>query len=141
MDERQALIVFGALSQETRLRLLRLLVIAGPDGIAAGALAEKVEVSPSNVSFHLKELERAGLVTTRQDRKWIYYALTPEFARTVATLSKLYAKELAADRQLQQDARRLAGRLNLRAKGECCIGNPAPGNRDRRARAVSSTKP
>jgi DNA-binding transcriptional ArsR family regulator len=74
MDECQALIVFGALSQETRLRLLRLLVIAGPDGIAAGALAEKVEVSPSNVSFHLKELERAGLVTTRRDARSILYS-------------------------------------------------------------------
>ena len=61
MDERQALSAFGALSQETRLKLLRLLVVAGPDGIAAGALAERVDVSASNVSFHLKELERAGL--------------------------------------------------------------------------------
>lgn len=74
MDERQALIVFGALSQETRLRLLRLLVIAGSDGIAAGTLAEKVDVSPSNVSFHLKELERAGLVTTRRDARSILYS-------------------------------------------------------------------
>lgn len=74
MDERQALIVFGALSQETRLRLLRLLVIAGPDGIAAGVLAKRVEVSPSNVSFHLKELERAGLVTTRRDARSIVYS-------------------------------------------------------------------
>ncbi|TIU67432.1 MAG: transcriptional regulator, partial [Mesorhizobium sp.] len=46
MDERQALIAFGALSQETRLRLLRLLVVAGPEGISAGSLAEQVEVSP-----------------------------------------------------------------------------------------------
>ncbi|TGW06419.1 ArsR family transcriptional regulator, partial [Mesorhizobium sp. M2D.F.Ca.ET.145.01.1.1] len=53
MDERQALSAFAALSQETRLRILRHLVIAGPDGIAAGAIAEKVEVSASNVSFHL----------------------------------------------------------------------------------------
>ena len=65
MDERQALSAFGALSQETRLKLLRLLVVAGPDGIAAGALAEQVEVSASNVSFHLKELERAGLVASQ----------------------------------------------------------------------------
>ena len=74
MDERQALIAFGALSQETRLRLLRLLVVAGPEGIAAGSLAEQVEVSPSNVSFHLKELERAGLVTTRRDARSIVYS-------------------------------------------------------------------
>lgn len=74
MDERQALSAFGALSQETRLRLLRVLVIAGPDGIAAGALAEQVEVSASNVSFHLKELERAGLVTARRDSRSIVYS-------------------------------------------------------------------
>ncbi|PBB90752.1 transcriptional regulator [Mesorhizobium sp. WSM3864] len=73
MDERQALMAFGALSQETRLKLLRLLVVAGPDGIAAGSLAEQVEVSPSNVSFHLKELERAGLVGTRRDARSIVY--------------------------------------------------------------------
>jgi DNA-binding transcriptional ArsR family regulator len=74
VDERQALIAFGALSQETRLRLLRLLVIAGSEGIAAGSLAEQVEVSPSNVSFHLKELERAGLVTARREARSIVYS-------------------------------------------------------------------
>lgn len=73
MDERQALIAFGALSQETRLKLLRLLVVAGREGVAAGTLAEQVEVSPSNVSFHLKELERSGLVTTRRDARSIIY--------------------------------------------------------------------
>ncbi|TIQ32520.1 MAG: helix-turn-helix transcriptional regulator [Mesorhizobium sp.] len=74
MDERQALTAFGALSQETRLRLLRLLVVAGPEGIAAGSLAEQVAVSPSNVSFHLKELERAGLVSARRDARSIVYS-------------------------------------------------------------------
>jgi ArsR family transcriptional regulator len=74
MDESQALSAFGALSQETRLRILRHLVIAGPDGLAAGTIAEKVDVSPSNVSFHLKELERAGLVTARRDSRSIVYS-------------------------------------------------------------------
>ncbi|WP_144378114.1 ArsR/SmtB family transcription factor [Mesorhizobium amorphae] len=74
MDERQALAAFGALSQETRLRILRMLVVAGPDGIAAGAIAEKAEVSASNVSFHLKELERAGLATARRDARSIIYS-------------------------------------------------------------------
>lgn len=73
MDERQALSALGALSQETRLRLLRHLVVAGDDGIAAGALAERVEVSASNVSFHLKELERAGLVSARREGRSIVY--------------------------------------------------------------------
>ncbi|TPI32962.1 helix-turn-helix transcriptional regulator [Mesorhizobium sp. B3-2-1] len=74
MDERQALSAFAALSQETRLRILRHLVIAGPDGVAAGAIAEKVKVSASNVSFHLKELERAGLVSVRRDSRSMVYS-------------------------------------------------------------------
>lgn len=74
MEERQALIAFGAMSQETRLRIVRLLVKAGPEGMAAGAVGEAVEVSPSNVSFHLKELERAGLVTARRDSRSIVYS-------------------------------------------------------------------
>ncbi|WP_442578473.1 ArsR/SmtB family transcription factor [Mesorhizobium sp. ASY16-5R] len=73
MDERQALFSFSALSQQTRLRILRLLVVAGPDGMAAGAIAGKVEVSASNVSFHMKELERAGLVSARRDSRSIVY--------------------------------------------------------------------
>lgn len=73
MDERQALIAFGALAQETRLRLLRMLVVAGPEGLAAGVLAERAEVSASNVSFHLKEMERAGLVATRRESRSIIY--------------------------------------------------------------------
>ena len=74
MEERQALAAFGALSQETRLQIVRLLVQAGPDGIAAGAIADAAGVSPSNVSFHLKELERAGLVSARREARSILYA-------------------------------------------------------------------
>jgi ArsR family transcriptional regulator len=74
MNERQALWCFGALSQETRLRILRLLVVAGPDGMAAGAIAGNVDVSASNVSFHMKELERAGLVVARRDSRSIVYS-------------------------------------------------------------------
>jgi DNA-binding transcriptional ArsR family regulator len=74
MDERQALAAFGALSQETRLKIVRMLVVAGPNGMPAGAIAEHAEVSPSNVSFHLKELERAGLVTQQREARSIVYS-------------------------------------------------------------------
>lgn len=73
MQEPEALAAFAALAQETRLRILRHLVVAGPDGLAAGAVAERVEVSPSNVSFHLKELERAHLLSARRDGRSIVY--------------------------------------------------------------------
>lgn len=74
MIERQALAVFAALSQETRLQILRVLVIKGEEGLPAGALAERVEVSASNMSFHLKEMEAAGLVSARREGRSIYYA-------------------------------------------------------------------
>jgi ArsR family transcriptional regulator, arsenate/arsenite/antimonite-responsive transcriptional repressor len=74
MKERQAQIAFAALSQETRLRIVRQLVVAGPQGLAAGAIAEAVGVSASNVSFHLKELEAAELVRARRDGRSMFYA-------------------------------------------------------------------
>lgn len=74
MHERQALTVFAALSQDTRLRMVRMLVKAGPEGLSAGALAAKAGVSASNVSFHLKELENAGLAFSRREARSIIYA-------------------------------------------------------------------
>ncbi|MFS8053246.1 metalloregulator ArsR/SmtB family transcription factor [Rhizobium sp. BR 317] len=74
MEERQALMSFAALSQETRLAVVRTLVVAGPAGMAAGAIAEKMGVSPSNISFHLKELERSGLVAQRRESRSIVYS-------------------------------------------------------------------
>lgn len=71
MDERQVLAAFGALSQETRLRIVRLLVQAGPEGLAAGAIGEAVETSSSNTSFHLAHLERSGLVRSRREARSI----------------------------------------------------------------------
>jgi ArsR family transcriptional regulator, arsenate/arsenite/antimonite-responsive transcriptional repressor len=74
MDERQALVSFSALSQETRLNIVRMLVVAGPDGLPAGAIAEKAGVSASNISFHLKELERSGLVGQQRESRSIVYS-------------------------------------------------------------------
>ena len=74
MEERQALAAFGALSQETRLKIVRMLVVAGPEGLPAGEIAARVEVSPSNVSFHLKELERAGLISQQRAARSIVYS-------------------------------------------------------------------
>jgi ArsR family transcriptional regulator len=74
MDESQARSCFAALSQETRLAVVRLLVKAGDGGVAAGAIADEVGVSASNISFHLKELERAGLILQRREARSIIYA-------------------------------------------------------------------
>jgi ArsR family transcriptional regulator, arsenate/arsenite/antimonite-responsive transcriptional repressor len=74
MNESQARNCFAALSQETRLAVIRLLVKAGEEGVAAGGIADEVGVSASNISFHLKELERAGLIVQRREARSIIYA-------------------------------------------------------------------
>src|SRR4051794_36076319 len=74
MDERQALLSFAALSQGTRLAVVRALVVAGPDGLAAGTIAEQMGVSASNISFHLKELERSGLIIQRRESRSLLYS-------------------------------------------------------------------
>ncbi len=75
MNESQAVAAFGALAQDTRLRMLRFLVQQGAIGANAGKIAETAQASPSRSSFHLSALAAAGLVTaTRQSRQIIYHA-------------------------------------------------------------------
>ena len=63
-----------ALAQETRLAIFRLLVEAGPEGMNAGAIADAVGVPAATLSFHIAQLARAGLVTSRQESRFIFYA-------------------------------------------------------------------
>jgi ArsR family transcriptional regulator, arsenate/arsenite/antimonite-responsive transcriptional repressor len=74
MDEAQALGAFAALSDPTRLRALRLLVQAGPEGLPAGKIGAAVGASSSRASFHLSTLERAGLVSSRREARSIIYS-------------------------------------------------------------------
>jgi DNA-binding transcriptional ArsR family regulator len=74
METTDAVRALAALAQESRLAVFRLLIQAGPTGLAAGEIAEAVGVSPANLSFHLKELAHAGLVSSRQDGRFVFYA-------------------------------------------------------------------
>lgn len=75
MKEKQALDAFAALSQETRLRIVRLLVQTGPEGLPAGAIGEAMDGSSSSrMSFHLSHLEHAGLVMSRREGRSIIYS-------------------------------------------------------------------
>ncbi len=65
----------AALAQETRLALFRDLVRRGGTGRSAGDLAERLGVPPQTLSFHLKEMTRAGLLNTRREGRHIYYAV------------------------------------------------------------------
>jgi ArsR family transcriptional regulator, arsenate/arsenite/antimonite-responsive transcriptional repressor len=75
MEIKTAVTALAALAQETRLSIYRLLVEAGPEGVSAGRLGETLRVPAATLSFHLKELSRAGLLSSRQDRQFIYYAV------------------------------------------------------------------
>ncbi|TGY89111.1 transcriptional regulator [Marinicauda algicola] len=73
LSEDEAVTRLSALAHETRLKLFRILIAAGPQGLPAGTLAERLGVSPSNLSAHLAILSHAGLVAARRDgRRRIY---------------------------------------------------------------------
>jgi|SRR5215208_269938 ArsR family transcriptional regulator len=74
MDEAQALSAFAALADPTRLRILRLLVQTGPEGLSAGKIGEAVGASSSRASFHFSILERAGLASSRREARSIIYS-------------------------------------------------------------------
>jgi len=75
VEKEAALTALDALSQETRLDLFRLLVTVGPDGLSAGVIAHRLGVLPASLTFHLKELQHAGLIAQRRlGRQLIYSA-------------------------------------------------------------------
>ncbi len=73
METKTVLRALAALAQEHRLATFRLLVEHAPEGLAAGAIAERLSLAPATLSFHLKELANAGLVASRQDGRFVRY--------------------------------------------------------------------
>lgn len=74
MDTKETIAALAALAQESRLAVFRLLVQAGPEGMAASKIAEHISVSPSALSFHMKELSHASLVTSRHEGRFVIYS-------------------------------------------------------------------
>ena len=75
MDEARTVAALAALAHEHRLRIFRLLVKQGPSGMPAGEIADEVGTSATNASFHLKELDRAGLLRATRHGRYIRYAV------------------------------------------------------------------
>ena len=74
METTDAVAALAALAQDNRLEIFRLLVRAGPDGMAAGQVAEELDLAPNTLTFHFDRLRGAGLVTVRRDGRSMIYA-------------------------------------------------------------------
>jgi ArsR family transcriptional regulator, arsenate/arsenite/antimonite-responsive transcriptional repressor len=74
MEMTQAVDALAALAQESRLKVYRLLVEAGPQGLAAGRIGGELDLPAATLSFHLAHLARTGLVKSRQDGRFIFYS-------------------------------------------------------------------
>ena len=74
MEKIDAVTALAALAQDNRLDVFRLLVQAGPEGMAAGEVAERLDLSPNNLTFHFDRLRHAGLVSVRRDGRSMIYA-------------------------------------------------------------------
>lgn len=85
MNETQAVTSLAALAHPQRLRICRLLVVKGPSGLAASEIADAVKASPTAASFHLKELDRAGLIRSTRDGRYVRYAVNVEGMRRLLT--------------------------------------------------------
>ena len=89
MEPTHAVTALAALAQETRLAIFRLLVEAGPTGLAVGEIGASVKAAPATLSFHLKELVNAGLLSSRQDGRYIFYSANyPEMNALIAFLTE-----------------------------------------------------
>ncbi len=74
MEEKSAVTALAALAQESRLAIFRLLVEAGPEGLAVGSIGAALAIAPATLSFHLKELFNAGLVQALQQGRFVIYS-------------------------------------------------------------------
>ncbi|MGF1627736.1 MAG: ArsR/SmtB family transcription factor [Alphaproteobacteria bacterium] len=75
MEQNQAIDALAALAHDHRMQAFRLLVRAGPAGLAAGEIAGRMGIAPSSLSFHLSQLAQAGLIGSRREARYVYYAV------------------------------------------------------------------
>jgi DNA-binding transcriptional ArsR family regulator len=119
MEIKNALAALAALSQETRLEVFRLLVKAGPEGMAAGRIAEELNIPAATLSFHLNHLRHAGLLRQeRQSRSLIY---SVEFG-TIQDLLGFLMEDCCQGRVCAADAK---------AEFSCCTDNAKAGGHGR----------
>lgn len=116
MDIKKSTQMFGSLSQETRLRAFRLLVQAGPKGLAAGVLSEKLGIPQNTMSFHLSHLSHADIVNSRREGKSVIYSANFERVHALITfmVNDCCSVEFAS---IRQDKEKCCAIIEL---ADCC---------------------
>ncbi len=110
---------FKALSDETRLRILHLLVVSKSE-LCVCEFTDILETPTYNVSKHLKILKTTGLLSERKEGRWVYFCLTPIRENFLNHLFEAI-KEIP-DQQLETDLNELQKRFDIRVKGKCLLG-------------------
>lgn len=114
MKSADVVVALGALAQESRLAIFRLLVRRGPDGYSPSDLVEKLSIPAPTLSFHLKELQRAGLLEQRRSGRFLYYSANFERMRgLIGFLTEKCCSD--ADTQCDSDCVPVAGAKRKRA--------------------------
>jgi ArsR family transcriptional regulator len=112
-----------ALADPTRVRILAALR-AGE--LCVCELCDALQVPQSTLSTHLQVIRDSGLVQTRKEGKWIYYALDAKKAGLTKPIFKFFSAGLSRDKTIAGDQSRLRSRLSCREEGECCVGFKSP---------------
>lgn len=94
-------------------------------------LCDALDLNQSTLSTHLQVIRAAGIVRSRKEGKWSYYALTPEAVTMIDTWFRPFQSAIRRDAPLVRDRKRLKQRLELRQSGICCVGFNCPGSAHR----------
>ncbi|MFS1523913.1 ArsR/SmtB family transcription factor [Microbulbifer sp. 2304DJ12-6] len=121
MDLKDTIPLFAALSQETRLRAFRLLVQAGPNGLPAGALSEKLGTPHNTMSFHLNHLSNAKLISSHKEGRSVIYSANYDAIRDLIgfMVKDCCSLDLAS---IREDKRK--GCSIIEMAGYCCEPQP-----------------
>lgn len=113
-----AILIFKALSDKTRLRILKTLQHAGKE-LCICELMDTLELAQYNISRHMRELKLAGLVQERKEGKFVFYCLKPASDALLIAVNQAITATAHED---TSDISRLKGRLKLRKDGKCVVG-------------------
>jgi len=114
MKSANVVAALGALAQESRLAVFRLLVKRGPDGYSPGELAEKLQIPGPTLSFHLKELLRAELIASRREGRSLYYSANFDAMQALIEFLTDHCCSLA-DQECDSACKPVASRAKRRA--------------------------